>query len=335
MGVTIEIVPDAAALAKRGADLFASAAHSAAAARGAFAAALSGGSTPRGLYESLAGRYAGMRMPWPRVHLYWGDERCVPSDHADSNYGMVRAALIARVTVPAENVHRMRGEDDPAAAARAYEAELRAPPLGPGIAPPRCSADVLAESGAAAGRPVPASQRPRGKAVTPHGAWRPASTLPGAWPPASRPLSAGPPAGAAGPEPPPERGQTDPRTAGPLPVLDLVLLGLGDDGHTASLFPHSPALDEVSRLCVPNAAPDGATRLTLTFPVINASRRVVFLVYGEAKAGMVAEIMEGVRRPPALPAQRVNPSLGDVLWLLDGAAASGLSPAALAAARRP
>jgi len=250
MAVTIEIVRDPVALAGRGADLFVSAAQSAVAARGAFYVALSGGNTPRGMYEVLAHKHAGMRMPWPRVHLYWGDERCVPPDHPDSNYGAARAALIGHVPVPPENVHRMRGEEEPDAAARAYEAELRRLPLVP-------------------------------------------------------------------------------------PVFDLVLLGLGGDGHTASLFPRTAALDERERFCVPNTAPDGSPRLTMTYPVFVAARKVVFLVGGGGKAGVVAGVLEGERRPADLPAQRVDPRSGELVWLLDEAAASGLAPATLAAAHRP
>jgi 6-phosphogluconolactonase len=147
------------------------------------------------------------------------------------------------------NVYRLRGEDDPEEAARAYEELLLAPPA-----------------------------RPR-------------------------------------------------RSQAPLPVLDLVLLGLGADGHTASLFPHSPALAEETRLCVPNAGEDTGPRLTVTVPVINAARRVVFIVTGAAKAGIVAEVLEGVRLPDALPAQRIAPSRGVLTWLLDEAAAAELSPA--------
>jgi 6-phosphogluconolactonase/glucosamine-6-phosphate isomerase/deaminase len=347
MAVTIEIVPDTAALANRGADLFVSAAQSAAAARGVFAAALSGGSTPRGLYETLARRYAGLRMPWPRVQLYWGDERCVPPDHPDSNYGMARAALIARVALPPENVHRMRGESEPAAAARAYEAVLRSPPLGPGIA-----AAFGATGASRDGTPGPSSTAPAGPprrtaVVAPRSSPRAASTLPGAGAAADTRPAAGSPAPVAAAADPGSGipGSTGPGATGPglaapaatsrPPVFDMVLLGLGGDGHTASLFPHTPAIDDVDRLCVPNTAPDGSPRLTLTFPVINAARRVVFIVSGAGKAGMVAEVVEGLRVPAAIPAQRVDPRLGELVWLLDEEAASELSPPTLAAARRP
>ncbi len=117
------------------------------------------------------------------------------------------------------------------------------------------------------------------------------------------------------------------RPTSELPVFDLVLLGLGADGHTASLFPHSPALEEVERLAVATEAPDASPRVTVTFPVIDAARRVWFLVSGADKAGMVAEVLEGLRVPKAVPAQAVAPVKGSLTWLLDEAAAAELSPA--------
>jgi 6-phosphogluconolactonase len=247
--MSIEVLPDAEALALRAADVFAMAAQAAAAARGRFAAALSGGDTPRALYRHLARQQFAQKVPWRRVHLYWGDERCVPADDPASNYGMAREAFVKHVPIAAENVHRMHGEDDPEVAAHAYEEELRR----------------LAKL--------------------------------------ERPVS-------------------------DVPVFDLVLLGLGRDGHTASLFPHSPALDEEERFCVAIEAPDGSPRLTVTLPVINSARRVVVLVSGAEKAGMVAEVFEGFRLPKAVPAQAVAPVKGQLLWLLDEAAAAELSPAA-------
>jgi 6-phosphogluconolactonase len=245
--VAVEILPDAETLALRAADLFAMAAQEAAAARGRFAAALSGGETPRALYRLLARQQYAQKVPWRRVRLYWGDERCVPPDDPASNYGMAREAFIRHVPLGPDQVHRLHGEDDPEAAARFYDEELR-----------RLAA------------------------------------------------AAKPPAD--------------------LPVFDLVLLGLGRDGHTASLFPHSPALEEEDRLCVATAAPDGSPRLTVTRPVINAARRVLFLVSGEDKAGMVAEVFGGFRVPDAVPAQAVRPDRGTLTWLLDRAAAQELSP---------
>ena len=186
-------------------------------------------------------------MPWRHVQLYWGDERCVPPDDPASNYGVARETFIRHVPIPDENVHRARGEDEPAAAALAYEKELRA---------------------------LAALERPKSE----------------------------------------------------VPVFDLVLLGLGEDGHTASLFPHSAALDVEERFCVPSEAPDGSARLTITYPVLNAARRVWFLVSGATKAGMVAEVLEGLRVPEAVPAQGVMPVPGTITWLLDEAAAAELSP---------
>jgi 6-phosphogluconolactonase len=115
-----------------------------------------------------------------------------------------------------------------------------------------------------------------------------------------------------------------------VPVFDLVLLGLGGDGHTASLFPHSEALAVEDEFCVPTTAPDGSPRLTVTAPVINAARRVWFLVGGASKAGMVAEVIEGLRVPNAVPAQGVAPVHGSLTWFLDEAAAAELSPDARA-----
>jgi 6-phosphogluconolactonase len=115
-----------------------------------------------------------------------------------------------------------------------------------------------------------------------------------------------------------------------VPVFDLVLLGLGADGHTASLFPHSEALAVEDDFCVSTTAPDGSPRLTVTAPVINAARRVWFLVSGASKAGMVAEVIEGLRVPTAVPAQGVSPVHGSLTWFLDEAAAAELSPDARA-----
>ncbi len=247
--MSVEILPDEDALAARAAELFAQAAQEAAAARGRFAVALSGGAAPQPLYRLLARQQFTQKIPWRRVHLYWGDERCVPADDPRSNYGAAERLFIRHVPVPEANVHRVRGEEGPEAAALACEKELRA---------------------------LAALERPTSE----------------------------------------------------LPVFDLVLLGLGADGHTASLFPHSPALDEEERLAVATEAPDGSSRVTVTYPVIDAARRVWFLVSGARKAGMVAEVLEGLRVPKAVPAQAVAPLKGSLTWFVDAAAAAELSPAA-------
>ena len=210
--------------------------------RGRFTLALSGGHTPQGLHALLADPEEPFRdrIAWAATEVFFGDERCVGPDHPESNYGSARASLFARVPLPPANVHRLRGEDDPAAAAAAYEAELR--------------------------RSVPS-----------------------------------------------ERG---------VPRLDLVLLGLGRDGHTASLFPGTAALAEETRLVVANEVPQvGGFRLTFTFPLLCAARAVAFLVAGEDKAAPVANVLEG---HGDLPAARVRPADGDLAWFLDEAAASRL-----------
>jgi len=289
----LEVLPDAAAVARRGAEVVIAQAQAAAAARGVFALALSGGQTPAPLYGQLARRDVGGRLPWRRTYVYWVDERCVPPDDPDSNYGMVRHALLDRVDLPDGNVHRMHGEEAPAEAAAAYEVVLRSPPLGTGVP----DAGPAGPEGAAAGPPR------RRSAVAAPGSPRPGATLPGAG------------------------GVPDGSGESRLPVFDFVLLGLGADGHTASLFPHAEALKEEERLCVATETPDGAQRLSLTLPIINAARQIMFVVTGAEKAGMVAEVLEGLRIPDSVPAQGVAPRLGEVLWLLDEAAAAELGGA--------
>lgn len=227
------VFPDPYLLVEHAAQLFV---QQAVAARGRFSVALSGGSTPRALYERLASAEFSGRIPWQDVHLFWGDERCVLPDHADSNYRMVAESLLGQVPLPAENIHRIHGELTPHEAAAHYEVGLRA-------------------------------------------------------------------------------------FFGSTPVFDLALMGMGDDGHTASLFPDSPALAESAcwAVAVEHTAPPPplVSRVTLTFEVFNAARRVVFLVTGAGKAQKLAEI----RRGADLPAGRIRPPSGDLLWLVDEAAA--------------
>jgi 6-phosphogluconolactonase len=211
--------------------------------RGRFSWALSGGNTPRRLYARLAREPLLSRIDWTRVHFFWGDERCVPPEHEDSNYRSAREALFEVIRPGADRVHRMRGEDDPAAAAAAYQALLQSF-FG--------------------------------------------------------------------------RGPAD-----PPPSFDLILLGMGEDGHTASLFPGTPALEETLRWVVPNRAPNGSTRLTLTLPILNAGAHVLFLVAGEKKAKRAKQVLED---PSArLPAQAIRPRSGRLEWLLDAPAAALLT----------
>src|SRR5438445_10474493 len=244
MRADLEVLPSAGVLADVAAGQFVAAAGDAIHARGAFVVALSGGSTPRRTYERLAMEPLGSRVMWSRVQVLWGDERCVPPDHMESNYRMARDTLLDRVPVPAANVHRIHGEDDPATAAGVYEATLRA----------------LLRT----------------------------------------------PAGAR---------------------IDLVLLGLGEDGHTASLFPGSAAAREQTRwVMAARAAAASMWRITLTPAAINAAAAAMFLVSGGAKAAILRRVLEGPRRPQELPAQAIATSNGRLSWCVDAAAAADLTP---------
>lgn len=238
----IEILPDADRLAEAATGRFLQSASRAVQSRGVFTVALSGGSTPRGAYSHLAGAQA---LEWGKALVFWGDERCVPPEHPQSNYRLARESLLRHIPIPAGNIHRMPGELEPEAAAQEYEREL---------------------STVFSGNAVRGSQLPR---------------------------------------------------------FDLILLGLGRDGHTASVFPGSTALSEQERWVV--AQPpvgDGPWRLTLTPPVINAASEVLFLVAGHDKADILRRVLHGPRDPLNLPAQAIQPSDGELMWLLDAAAAS-------------
>jgi 6-phosphogluconolactonase len=240
---TIEVLATPADLYRGAAEEFVRLGRAAIGAQGRFAVALSGGSTPKNLYSLLADNYAD--FAWPRTFFFFGDERHVPPDHPDSNYRMVNQALLAKISIPAENVHRVLAENpDAAAAALEYEAELR---HFFGLEPDE------------------------------------------------------------------------------LPRFDLILLGLGPDGHTASLFPDSEALKEQSRLVVANWVEKFNThRITLTFPVLNRAAEALFLASGAEKADIVCQVLRGNNTPP-LPAQRVLPDDGKLVWMLDEAAAARLT----------
>ncbi|HEX8282738.1 MAG TPA: 6-phosphogluconolactonase [Pyrinomonadaceae bacterium] len=238
----VKVFDDPEALARAAASRFAELARESVAARGVFAVALAGGSTPRGVYELLAGEEFREAVDWENVHVFFGDERAVPFDHADSNYRMADETLLSRVNVPGRNVHRIEGVGDAAANASAYESEMR-------------------------------------------GLFGDAE-----W-----------------------------------PRLDLVLLGMGDDGHTASLFPHTAALDERRVWVVANWVEKlGAWRVTLTAPAIDAARHVLFLVKGADKAERLREVLKGERDPARLPSQLIRPHDGTLEWFVDRSAASKL-----------
>ncbi len=237
----IRILPAGEQLMQAAADMVAQLAKQAIIKRGRFSLVLSGGSTPRALYQLLATSPYHDEIEWANVHVFWGDERCVPPDDAESNYRTARESLLDQVAIPPTNIHRICGELSPEDAAKDYAQTLMSF-FGAGI-----------------------------------------------------------------------------------PQFDLVLLGMGDDGHTASLFPHTAALDETQEWVVANHVPQkDVWRITLTLPVINAARQVMFLVAGAPKAKRLREVLYGPRQPLDLPAQSVQPTNGNLLWLVDAAAASAL-----------
>lgn len=187
------------------------------------------------------------QVPWSKLDLYWVDERCVPPTDADSNYRMTNEALLSKVPLPADRVHRMEGELEPAVAAARYESLIR---------------NTFRLEGAE------------------------------------------------------------------TPTFDLVLLGMGDDGHTASLFPHTEALDNLTNIATANHVPQKDTwRITLTWPVINQGREVAFLIEGAAKAQVLHDVLLGPYQPDTYPSQIIRPASGRLTFLLDTAAASKLPPA--------
>jgi len=221
-------------------------ARAAIAERGRFCVALSGGSTPRRLYEILGAAPRWAELDWRRVEFFWGDERAVPPEHPESNYGVAAAVLLGKLGVAAQRIHRIRGElPDPEQAAALYQDEL---------------ARVFAT---------------------------PVDGLP--------------------------------------PIFDLILLGMGPDGHTASLFPYSQALTERRRwMAGYTVARLGKKRITMTFPILNRAAEIRLLVTGADKAGVLREALTGAREPERLPVQAVVPEAGRLVWLIDGAAAGDL-----------
>ena len=246
----IRILADANAIAQTAAAEFLEAAKEALREKGSFSVALSGGSTPKALYGLLISNAVLQAMvPWSKTQFFFGDERHVPPDDAESNFRMATEAMLAKAPVDAKQVHRIKGEKRNAArAAGEYEEDLRA-------------SFGLAE--------------------------------------------------------------------GQLPRFDLVLLGMGPEGHTASLFPGTKALREERRLVVNNWVGKLYTdRITLTPPVLNNAARVLFMVHGAEKAPALKAVLEGPYEPDQLPAQIIQPKEGKVLWLVDPSAAAMLAPQA-------
>lgn len=242
---TVAIQDDAAQVAEAAADRFRDLAHAAIAAFGVFRVALSGGSTPKEVYERLAQEPYRSAINWNRIDLFWSDERVVPPDDPNSNYRMVREALLDHIDIDSARVHRPPVElGDPKKVAAAYEQELR---RVFGIGPDK------------------------------------------------------------------------------TPVFDLILLGVGPDGHTASLFPGTAAANERVRLVVPGAGPAPAPqRISFTEPVLNAGQERIFLATGSGKAAIVRNILEGPEQPDVWPAQLVKPGRALPLWIIDDDAAAEL-----------
>jgi 6-phosphogluconolactonase len=232
-------------LSRAAAESFVETANARIAETGNFFVALSGGATPRRMYDLLGTSAYSDRIYWANIHLFQVDERCVAPDHRESNFKMIREALLAPVRMPRGSFHRIAGEqDDPAAAAHLYALELA--------------------------RVIPVRE-------------------------------------------------------GGFPRFDLIFLGMGADGHTASLFPESAVLDEKqSWTCPSPPGPNGLKRVTLTLPVLNAAAQIVFLVAGAEKAETLGRVLEGPPQARLLPAQAIKPPNGRVSWYVDQAAASRL-----------
>lgn len=242
MNFQIRIFKDMEKLSRAAAQLFTETADESITKHGRFLVALNGGGTPSRLFQLLATDCRD-NVDWQHVHVFWGDERCVPPEDAESNYRQAWDAFLSRVPIPQANIHPIKGELDPVEAAKDYALTLSrfaSPPLA-------------------------------------------------------------------------------------FPRFDLVYLGMGEDGHTASLFPDSPL--EVNELALPVTAQyqnRPADRVTLTPPVFNQARTVAFMVSGEKKAKTLADVLSDRYDPERLPAQRINPKNGNLLWLVDEDAAASL-----------
>ncbi len=242
----IQIVDNAEALSTAAAETIVEHLRSALQTRDAYSIALSGGSTPRGLYALLADDSEWRRqIPWNRVHFFWGDERHVPPDHPDSNYRMAFETLLSKVPVPPQNIHRMRAEDpDAEKAAEDYVREIR---------------------------------------------------------------------------------RFFNIASGEIPRFDCVLMGIGSDGHTASLFPGTSALNEHKRLVTATWVEKlRSFRITLTLPVFNNADLILFVVSGSHKADILKAVLESDRKREPYPAQRIQPKHGSMLWLVDRQASKSL-----------
>jgi len=204
--------------------------------------ALSGGSTPKMLFELWAKSYTD-KLDWSKIHFFWGDERCVPPDDRDSNYGVANALFFEKVGIGRDKIHRVLGESDPASERARYEKEIL---------------DVVEVDG------------------------------------------------------------------NRLPVFDLIILGMGDDGHTASIFPHESKFLHSDRMCEVAVHPQsGQKRITLTGPVINRAKKIVFLITGDSKANVLTQVINKSGDYKSFPASHIESE--DLCFYMDQAAASQLS----------
>jgi 6-phosphogluconolactonase len=242
MNFEIRIFKDLEDLSQEAANLFTKQAGKAIEERGRFLVALNGGSTPTRLFQLLATDYRD-KVNWNRIHIFWGDERCVPPNDPGSSYGQARDAFLSKVPIPDSNIHRVKGDLEPAEASKDYALTLSrfaSPPLV-------------------------------------------------------------------------------------FPRFDLVYLGMGEDGHTASLFPGSAV--DVTEPTLPVTAhyqDRPANRVTLTPIVFNEARIVAFMATGEKKANTLAEVLSDRYNPELYPAQRIAPENGQLIWLVDEDAAGKL-----------
>jgi 6-phosphogluconolactonase len=208
-----------------------------------FSAVLSGGSTPQPTYRRITTSKSAQDLDWQKIHIFWGDERCVSPDHPESNYRMTKEAFLDHIPIPQVNVHRIRGEIQPPKAAKEYEVLLR---------------EFFANR---------------------------------------------------------------------APRFDLIFLGMGSDGHTASLFPNTSAVHESKRWVVANYVDaQFPWRITITPSIINQALNVTFIVAGPGKAERLRQVLWGRHQPDSLPAQAVRPHHGQLNWMIDQDAASLLSP---------
>lgn len=242
---SIQVFQNQADLIKKAGDLFVSVAKEAVAENGRFLIALSGGSTPKALFQLLATQAYATQIDWQNTRIFWGDERLVPPDDPGSNYKLAMDTLLSLVPIPIENIHRAKGELDVETAVVDYTQQLQQ------LAPPHQ----------------------------------------------------------------------------PFPQFDLALMGLGSDGHTASLFPGAIPNKETSQpVMAVTADYDGrpAQRITLTPLLFNAARHILFLATGEKKATALAAVLNRQDTPEKWPAQRIQPTNGTVTWLVDAVAAQKL-----------